>query len=217
VTASEVPTLYVLEVPVVRWAIQRLTSRPVHPFFLAYLHIRARAIQTGDQSSIQPAWGDFGEAYLSIPGGPPGKPYYRPFLEGEVLDRSRYWMNSNLAGSWAPSSLRQGQEPLNVVRIADRGFALDPGHSARARSHLLHDRALSVLPLAAYLYRDYGFIDTGRAPTKSDLIETFGQDFEFRRGEHSDGDFDTLFEISDQGAPEPFFTVYAASLPEHDA
>jgi hypothetical protein len=192
-------------VPVVQWAIEALTSRQVHPFFIAYLHLRALAIQNDEFSSIRPRWADIGK-HLALPGGPPGKPYYRPWLDGQVHDRSRYWMNSNLAGSWAPSSLRQ--EPLNVVRTTGRTFALEPGHAQRALTHLLYGVRLPVLPFASYLYRDYGFVNRQHEPNSNDVINAFAQDFRFRENRSADEDFTTMFDDGEQESPSPLFEVY---------
>jgi hypothetical protein len=199
----------VLRVEVVCWAIEVLTSRPVHPFFIAYLHLRSRAVEAGDFSAVRARWGDLGKL-LAVPGGPPGKPYYRPLMDGQVHDRSRYWMNPNLAGSWAPSSLRPGQEPLEVVRIVGRGFALDAGHAGRAREHLLGGEKLSVLALAAYLYRDYGFSAEDRELVPADAADVFARDFHFRDSQADDTDFDLLFDTGDPGSPSEWFESYPA-------
>lgn len=179
VTDAESNTpISVLRLEAVRWAIDTLTSRPAHPFFIAYLHIRARGVEMGRMSQISPRWNDLGRL-LAVPGGPPGKPYYRPLLSGQVRDRSRYWMNENLAGSWAPSSLREGQPPLRVVDRAGQLFSLREDHASLARHHLLFDQPISVMALAAYLYRNYGFDNTDPPDQPHVLASSFTLGFGF--------------------------------------
>jgi hypothetical protein len=204
-------------VDAIRWAVDKLTSRRVHPFFIAYLQIRATGVETGNMSQIRPQWARLGK-YLEVPGGPPGKPYYRPFLD-RVHDPTRYWMNQNLAGSWAPSSLREGQPPLEVVDRVGQGYSLKDNHARLAWHHLLFDDTLSVMALGVYLYRNHGFHAEGRESKPLDVIAAFASEFGFPewridstgtvpdhrridpvtgrvRGRTSNADFFTLFDLT---------------------
>ncbi len=186
-TEVEAPEVYVLTLEAVRWAIQELQSQPIHPFFLAYLHLRQRAAEQGSTEEIQPQWEQIGQ-YLRVPGGPPGKPYYRPFVSTKGSDPARFWLNQNLAGSYAPSSLRS--LPRKVVGIEGNHFSLLPNHAQAAKEHLLKEIRVSAVALAAYFYRDFGFTVADREPTPADLVEVLRQDFLFGSGEP---DFAALF------------------------
>src|SRR5580704_9599020 len=146
----QVPTL-----EAVRWGIQTLKASRVHPFFLAYLHLRKQAAEQGTMDDIVPDWEELG-TYLRVRGAPPGKPYYRPLWHGNATDPGRYWLNPNLAGSYAPSSLRN--VPTRVVGINGSHFSLRPEHARLAREHLLYEEPISAIALAAFLYRDFGLM-----------------------------------------------------------
>lgn len=202
----------------VKRAIGVLTSQLVHPFFPAYLLIRKEAVEKNVSAGLQPRWDEMG-SFLEMPGGPPKKPYFRPLFT-KVSDPSRYWMGTNLAGMWSPSSLREGQPPREVVSTAGRGanatFSLKPDHAALAFQHLLFETPVDVYALAIFLYRDFGFtadpMNPDSAPTAVDVFNAFMNDFKFagtanERPAHPD--FGKLFftaerEWSARGILEPF-------------
>ncbi len=185
---DETDRLLVLTIDAVRWGIGQLQARRVHPFFLAYLHLRKWGQQTGSMSGIQPHWNEL-TPHWRMAGGPPGRPYYRPLTEYKVQDPANYWMNQNVAGSFAPSSIRVAAR--QVVETADDGYKLKVNHATLAVEHLLFGEPLSAIAFAAYWYRDYGFtpgLDSGIGP--NDLASGFADDFGF---DSTDSDFDTLF------------------------
>jgi hypothetical protein len=187
---DETGRLVVLTVEAVRWGIGQLQARPVHPFFLAYLHLRKWAQQTGSVSGIQPRWSEL-TPHLQMAGGPPGRPYYRPLAEYKVRDPANYWMNKNVAGSFAPSSIRATARL--VVETEDGGFRLRENHATLAREYLLLGEPLSATAFAAYWYRDYGFMPgLGFGIGPNDLAGAFAEDFGF---DSTDPDFDTLFVV----------------------
>jgi hypothetical protein len=184
---------YVLTLPAVRWGINTLKGTKVHPFFLAYLHLRKRSAEEGSDV-VSAQWDELGEL-MRVPGGPPGKPYYRPFWHGNVDDPGRYWLNRNIAGSYAPSSLRN--VPLKIVEIVGSEFRLRPHHAQLARQHLLLDQPLSAIALAAFFYRNFAFtVQPPAAPSPFDLPEVFREDFHF--ASQDDEEYAVLF---DEGIP----------------
>ena len=190
-TTDEENVTWVLQTGIVRRAIENLTHKRAHPFFLAYLHLRSRAILDGDQSAIRPRWNDLGQ-YLQIPGGPPKKPYYRPVFDPPG-NPSRYWLNENLAGSFAPSSLREGMPALQVVRKeGNHAFALRPDHAFLALKHLLYGKPIDINPFVVFMYRDFGVVTDGEMPIPFELINIFRQDWHFYGEEHRE-EFDVLF------------------------
>ncbi|HEY1570913.1 MAG TPA: hypothetical protein VGG05_06190, partial [Pseudonocardiaceae bacterium] len=102
---EEMVQLHVLTLAAVKAGIETLQDQRIHEQFPAYLHIRQRGLAVGSLNDIEPVWREVG-ALLRMPGGPPTKPHYRPFSSRNRRDPSGYWFNENLAGSYAPSSLR---------------------------------------------------------------------------------------------------------------
>jgi hypothetical protein len=184
--AAEQPTTYVLTLEAVRWGIAELKRSKVHPFFLAYLHLRKHASEQGTDTGISADWDELGE-YLAVPGGPPGKPYYRPVWNGNVNNVSRYWLNPNIAGSYAPSSLRG--VPRKVIDTNGSQFILRPNHTQRALTHLLYNGTISSLAFAAFFYRDHGFA-ADDLPEPADLEMVLRRDLRFA---DDDDDFKLLF------------------------
>lgn len=178
------PDVMVLTLRAVRWAIGELKSSKVHPFFLAYLHLR-RHTEFAGSSRVTPAWDELGD-FLRVKGGPPNKPYFRPFWNGNVEDASRYWLNANIAGSYAPSSLRT--VPRTVIDTDGAEFILLEGHAQRARHNLLYDTRISAVATAAFFFRDYGFLPDDPTAQPADLLAPLIRDFRL-----SNDDFDLLF------------------------
>ncbi len=184
------PPVFVLTLEAVRWGIDTLKKQKIHPFFLAYIHLRKRAVELGMDSDISADWEELAQ-YLPVKGGPPSKPYYRPFWHGKSTEPGRYWLNPNLAGSYAPSSLRD--VPYKVIDTSGSHFSLKPDHAGLAREHLLFDEPVSCFALAAFFFRDFG-ISTPSAvvPAVSDLLAVFRNDFNFLP---QDPHFDVLFSL----------------------
>lgn len=178
------PTL-VLTIPAVRWALEELRASKIHPFFLAYLQLRKRAAEEGS-STIMPHWDELADL-LRVRGGPASKPYYRPFWHGD-LDPAGYWLNRNIAGSYAPSSIRA--VPLEVVEIVDGEYSLRPDHARLALENLLYGERVCGAALGTFFYRNYGFSAPPREiPGPLDLLPVLRRDFRFENS----GDFEVLF------------------------
>jgi hypothetical protein len=197
--AEQQQPVFVLKLETVRWAIQELQDKRIHPFFLAYLHLRQQSAAQGTVDDIAPDWEELAK-YLPVEGGPPNKPYYRPFWNGGGTDPGRYWLNRNLAGSFSPSSLRE--VPKKVVEGRGSHFALRADHAQLAREHLLYDTPISALAMAAYLYRDFGLVSE-REPDLFSLETVFRRDFHF--AEPNDPDFDALFVLAAPSDLPPSF------------
>lgn len=189
--SRERPT-FVLGLSVIRWGIQELVGRRTHPFFPAYLAIRRAATQQGSSTEIHPRWDDI-ERFLHVPGGPPNKPNYRPFWH-QSSEAGQHWLNENLAGSYAPSSIRT--VPRKVIDIdEDGGFSLRKRHWELARKNLLYDQQMPALPLCVFLYRDFGFTTDGPSIGPHNLIQVFREDFGYR-SDSDDDEFSHLYNAS---------------------
>lgn len=181
------PVRNVLTVDAVRRSIEALHEPFIHEQFLAYLHVRKRGVETGSMTGIEPVWSEVGEL-LAVEGGPPNKPYYRPFSSRIKHDPAGYWLNRNIPGSYAPRSMRtKSQFMLNAS--AD-GFDLRTGHAAQALDAHLNRKRQPAWPFAAYFLRNYSFDPS--ASTAADLVDAFRKVFRFD-SEGSGSDFDVLF------------------------
>jgi hypothetical protein len=181
-------SVFVLTETVIRWGIEELLGRKVHAFFPAYLEIRRAALEAESGSAVQPDWGILG-SYLAVPGGPPKKPYFRPFWH-QSRKAGQDWLNENIAGSYSPSSIRR--VPATVVQPDGGGYALRDGHARLAFENLLYGEQLPAYPLVVFYYRNFGFTTDGPALPPDRLIEIFREDFGFR-GEAETEEFATLF------------------------
>lgn len=188
-----VPT-HVLTVDAVKWAIDLLGHRKIHPAFIYYLYLRARAAD-GNLSEASASAPEV-VSLVQMPGGPPGKPYYRPLRErGDrtgVLLRT-FWMQRNLAGSWSPASLNRIAAAHWLVNGTQDGYVLPADHAAMTRERLLFDQPVSALAMGAFFLRNDGFLlDDGGG--SSDVVEGFRRKFRF--GTDGESEFSALFDLA---------------------
>ena len=184
----------VLTTEIIGDAIATLQGQRIHEQFPAYLHLRQRSMATGSPSSIDPDWSQVGDL-LKMPGGPSTKPNYRPFSSRKLRDPSGYWLNRNLAGSYAPSSVRSTSRFM--LNSNGDGFALPTGHAQEALAVLLKGTKVPAWALAAYFLRNYGFTFEGEGGY-DELVAAFKKEFLFEDG----NDFGVLFEDD-----EPIFML----------
>lgn len=160
----------VLTVEAVRWALDELRQSTIHPFFPAYLQLYSQSVRQ-ESDRVRPRWDELAQL-LEVGGGPPGKPYLRPFWNSHGEDANRFWLNANIAGSYAPSSVRN--KPRNVIDIDGSDYILRPGHVSLAFEHLLYGAPASGIACAAFFLRDFGFtLDDGDEPTTRGLTDAF--------------------------------------------
>ena len=192
-----------LTLDTVRAGLDALRRQLIHEQFPAYLHLRQRALSEGSFDDIEPVWREVGDL-LRVPGGPPTKPHYRPFSSRNVREPGGYWFNRNLAGSYAPSSVRSTSRFM--LNAAGDGFALPPDHAQRAYEVLLFETRVPAWALAAYYLRNYGFAFEGQGGP-DELIQAFRQVFLF--ASETDGDYEVLFEDDDRPTlNEPWFEPF---------
>jgi hypothetical protein len=160
--------------------------------------LRKWAAEQGSSEDIVPHWNQLG-TYMHMRGGPTGKPYFRPLWHTKGTDPGRFWLGSNLAGSYSPSSLRNVL--IRVVAIRGEHYALRDGHARLAHEHLLYEQPLAGVALAAYLYRDFGFLSTS-ALGPEHLLEALAEDFHYTPG---DEQFELLFAAQAPNPPRAWF------------
>ena len=175
-------------------AVARLLARRTHQHFIGYLYVRKIAGESGLEAPVKPKWASLDE-YLRVEGGPHNRPLLRPFWHGQ-RNAHQEWMNENLAGSFAPSSIRTSPtNPLSsVVTIDPEGnYTLRNNHAENALQHLLLGQPMSVVPLALFLYRNRGIWSTD-SPTIEILVQCFRDDFGYSSADH-DQEFRTLYSL----------------------
>jgi hypothetical protein len=129
---------------------------------------------------------------------PLGAPYIKLFTEQKASAKN-LWLNENVAGSYAPSSLRPDQAFRRVVQIEEKKYSLRPDHALRAFEHLLYETPVPVAELAIVLYRDFGLL--GDDSTISDIVDVFAYEFGYvnNTGDEPNEDFRLLFSFE----PDP--------------
>jgi len=186
IMSSPSHNLWQLNESAVRAALDLLCKTRIHPAFAGYLCLKRASRSAGAVSKLRPNFRNFFDTFLAVPGGPIKKPYVMPFAEqGQSL--ANIWFNSNVAGSYAPSSIRE-QSPMRQVSAfsgerRDVEFSLIANHSDGAKTYMLFGGNVSAPALATFLYRDYSF--RGDAPSIGDLTSIFRDEFGLR-DDHGD-------------------------------
>ena len=172
----------------------RLRETRIHTLFPGYLCLQRQTAILERLENLQPDFRGFYNKYFRVGNSPLGFPYIKPFIEHNPNSKN-LWLNENVAGSYAPSSLRSDQPFRKVVKIEKKEYSLPKDHSAKALRYLLFNSKVSVIDLAILLYRDYGFVDDKFSIL--DLIEVFSYEFGYSQEgnvEFSD-DFGTLYTL----------------------
>ena len=184
---------YVFTVKAVRRAIDKLVATPSHEHLPGYLAIlQAEHRNAGTPAKLTDIVG-FHDRYLKVEGAPE-TPYLRPFTSrgrGDVL------MNSNVAGSYAPSSLRPIGRFPEVVKVIGEGrdatYLLRSDHATLALTRLLKGHKVPAASLSVFLLRDYGF--KLEKPEFAKVMALFREEFGLGRSVLAEKQvFDTLFE-----------------------
>jgi hypothetical protein len=186
--------VYVIRKRIVAQCLSRLRKQKTHTLFAGYLYLQRRSSQLGRLEDLQPEFLPFFKQFFLVGNHPLGAPYIKPFTEQKASTKN-LWLNENVAGSYAPSSLRPGQPFRQVVNIHDRKYSLPPEHAQRAFAHLLYFTPVQVADLAIVLYRDFGLI--GDSLTIEDLIDIFTYEFGYSNepGDEPDDNFQKLYSL----------------------
>ncbi|MEU4110221.1 hypothetical protein [Streptomyces sp. NPDC027717] len=193
--------LHVLTKAAVIAGIGALKAQRIHEHFPAYLQLRKLAVASGSLTKINPDWKEVSDL-LKMPGGPPTKPHYRPFSSVNRRDETGYWYNRNLAGSYAPKSIRATSSFMLNANGDD--YALPTDHAQLALDKLLKGTKVPAWALATYYLRNYGFAFEGEGGY-DELITAFRKEFCFGQ----DTDFDVIFEDNEPiQFTEPWFEPF---------
>ncbi|WP_414657255.1 hypothetical protein ACINK0_02605 [Deinococcus sp. VB343] len=178
-------------------ALSALRSRKVHPLFAGYLHLQQRCGELGRLTDLEPEFLSYFKQFYYIPGHPFGTPYIRIFTD-KSASATNLWLNSNVAGSYAPSSLRPNQPFRRVVKIEDKRYSLYDDHSKLSLEHLMYGSKLDASELALFLYRDYCF-DIDRISIDV-LLDVFCYEFGYSKvmgGERSQDYFNLFSDVGE--------------------
>lgn len=195
---------YVLTRDAVRASIEALQAQRIHRFFPAYLHLRRQSTLQDAAEAIAPDWNSLGDL-VAVPGGPVGRPYYMPFWD-QQRSAGQEWRAKNLAGSYAPSSIRQ--VPRKVVDVDSEGrYILRERHWELARKHLMYGKPILVLALAGFLLRNFALIGNEH-PATDDLAAAFYDRFGY---EPNSEEASHLFDPDQAGADSDWFESFEPS------
>ncbi len=196
---------YVLDPDAVNSCMHRLIETPVHRLFPGYLCLKQQSNLKQRISDLPFPATDFFDAYFRIRDA--DKPYFVPFTQAADPDIPSLWLNDNVSGTYAPSSLRASSPLRRVAEIEQGGhnsrWGLEEEHWTLARHYLCEGQHLPVESLAAFLFRDYAFETDD--PSAYTLVCTFTEDFGYDLGGK---EFNHLFETADSNITSDDFIEY---------
>lgn len=163
-----------LRADVVEENLRRLKNQKIHRVFAGYLCLKRTAARDGRTSDLEPRFREFFDTFLQIPDAPDDRPYFVPFSDTATSDANR-WFNRNVAGSYAPSSLRPVSPLRRVVSIEGRRYSLVDEHWERAREHITLGSRVPSISLSTFLYRNFAFLRD--EPTAEDVLTVFREEF----------------------------------------
>jgi hypothetical protein len=171
---------YILDVDVVRESFWDLVDRRIHRLFPGYLCLRREAGRENRLDDLDFDYNEFFDKFFEIRTGK--KPYLVPFTV-EDSEETELWFNENVAGTYAPSSLRTTTPLLKIGEFEKDGrksrWKLHDNHAELAREHMCNGEHVPVEHLAAFLFRDYGFqVDEPSADT---LVQVFCEEWVYDR------------------------------------
>lgn len=149
-----------------RIALAKLPTLIVHPQFWGYLAAVETSVRERRLVNLRVNFGSFFERYLTVTGAPREKPYLQPFSES--ASGTAQLFNRNVAGSYAPSSVRE-VAPIRAVLGFEKvqnvaKHRLKPDHEEIAAKVLVGQR-VPAHSLATFLLRDHRI---ARMPSQSE-------------------------------------------------
>jgi hypothetical protein len=165
------PPIFVPTIDCVKRSIERLIAAHANPVTPGYLCLLNAASKAGRANRLKPKFRQFFDRYFRAGEAPDNKPYVVPF--GRTESGEALLFNQNVAGSYAPSSMRDVNPLFDVLEIGETGYSLLKGHAESVRERIL-PRPLPACATACFLYRDFGF---SPRPGVQDLIKQLNADF----------------------------------------
>jgi hypothetical protein len=168
------------------WA---LSEENIHRHFAGYLGIKRTCEVEDTRDRVFFDYDGFFNAFFKVRDD--DAPYLLPFDTSEIDERSDFWFNENVAGSYSTSSIRDDKPFAQVVdyggSYSDRWWTLVDDHLDIAWREMLEAK-VPVEPLAGFLYRDFA-VEAEESASIDDFVEIFREEFGFE----DDDEFDQLF------------------------
>ena len=201
-------TSYVLRQDVVRDCLHRLIEQPIHRMFPGYLCLQQESSIKNSLNGLSFPYNEFFEQYLRVKEEDTDDPYFVPFSDLEDPSLESLWLNQNVSGTYAPSSLRTTAPLMQIAEIEQGGhqakWRLISEHWKSARAELCDGDQVPVESLSAYLLRDYAF--TFDEPSAFSLVRAFADEFGYTIGGEA---FSHLYRTGDSN-------ITRSSFEEHD-
>lgn len=200
---------FVLKPEVVKSCLWDLAERPTHRHFPGYLTIVRTAHLTGATTELNPDFRGFHDAFLRVRnytdyylGGHKADeetpPYLNPFGPGTDPDPDKLWLNPNVAGTYAPSSVRSGVAFTDVVEVDGSGssatYSLADDHAEGAFESFCNEQKLPLGALSCFLYRDFAVEKPQTDRYTNIFLHEFG--YKTKGGQAEIDGFDTLYTSS---------------------
>lgn len=144
---------------------------------------------------------------MAVAGAPNGFPYAKPFTGNGKPTPQTQWINANVAGSYAASSIRAGGPLSKVVSVIGTGgsatYHLVNDHPKAALRYFLGNERIQALDLALFFFRDFSF----KPDEKIDIVEIFRAEFGFSDSNPEDSAaFETLYVTSNNEPSNKYLT-----------
>lgn len=199
-------TQYVLPPETVQTCLHRLIDEPIHRMFPGYLCLQQQAAQENRTTRLSFPYNEFFDDYLRVRENS-DRPYYVPFTQAQNPSLGELWYNNNVAGTYAPSSLRSTAPLMEIAEIEEGGhnskWGIAEHHWELARHNLCEGIQVPVESLAAYLLCDYAL--EANEPSAYTLVETFNEEFGYEFGGEA---FSHLYRTGDSDIGQDSFVKY---------
>jgi len=191
--------MFVLKPNVVEYCMWALSEESIHRHFAGYLGIKRTCEVEGTHENVFFDYDGFFNSFFKVRDD--DAPYLLPFDTSEINERSDFWFNENVAGSYSTSSIRDDKPFAKVVEYggsySDRWWTLVDDHLTIARREMLEAK-VPVESLAGFLYRDFA-VEVEESASIDDFVEIFREEFGFE----DDDEFDQLFRNVEIDHEEP--------------
>ena len=165
---------YLPTLPKVKASLEALVNLGAHRALAGYLCVLNAASIENRTTELRPNFRDFFDRFFRIGDPPSKKPYAVPFARGA----KSILFNENVAGSYAPSSLRPVNPLHSLIDIKGGGsqasFTLRDNHVEQVKELLL-PVPLPIYAFACFIYRDWGFtVNPDRQEIETAIQGDFG-------------------------------------------
>ncbi|WP_051251525.1 McrB family protein [Paenibacillus harenae] len=193
-TTNDSGKYYCLDIITVKKALTTLGSVRSHEHFPGYLAL-LRDRSTSNIVSNSDDIVNFYKKFLKIVDAPDKSPYLRPFRSRGVGNPLTLYQK-NVAGSYAPSSIREKGPLSKIINIEQPSgalsYKLSDEHWKVVLSEMLSGHRLPIVSTIVFLFRDYAFRMFN--PNLENLVLVFRAQFSIlTEDENGDDIYETIF------------------------